>query len=54
VTIADIVVPVAIGSVWIFFFCRNLAALPLLPAYDVSAGDVFGSHHHNPGMTEGA
>ena len=35
VTIADIVVPIAIGSIWIFFFCRNLAALPLLPAYDV-------------------
>lgn len=54
VTIADIVVPTAIGAIWIFFFCRNLAALPLLPAYDVSAGDVFGSHHHTPGTTENA
>src|SRR5262252_1997980 len=54
VTIADIVVPIAIGAIWIFFFCRNLAALPLLPAYDVSAGDVFGSHHHNPGVPENA
>jgi len=54
VTIADIVVPIAIGAIWLFFFCRNLAALPLLPAYDVSAGDVFGSYHHNPGMPENA
>jgi hypothetical protein len=54
VTIADIVVPTAIGAIWIFFFCRNLAALPLLPAYDVSAGDVFGSHHHTPGVPENA
>src|SRR5215467_5374874 len=54
VTIADIVVPTAIGCIWIFFFCSNLAALPLLPAYDVSAGDVFGSHHHNPGVPENA
>jgi hypothetical protein len=54
VTIADIVVPVAIGAVWLFFFCRNLAALPLLPVYDVSAGDVFEPHHHTPGMPENA
>src|SRR5215471_5990886 len=54
VTIADIVVPIAIGAIWLFFFCRNLAALPLLPAYDVSAGDVFGSYHHNPGVPENA
>jgi hypothetical protein len=44
VTIADIVVPMAIGCIWIFFYCRNLAALPLLPAYDVSATDVLDSH----------
>jgi hypothetical protein len=54
VTIADIVVPVAIGAIWLFFFCRNLAALPLLPVYDVSAGDVFEPHHHTPGMPENA
>jgi hypothetical protein len=40
VTVADIVVPIAIGGIWLFFFCRNLASLPLLPAYDVSAADV--------------
>ena len=54
ITIADIVVPVAIGAIWMFFFCRNLTALPLLPVYDVSAGDVFEPHHHTPGMPENA
>jgi len=48
VTIADMVVPIAIGCIWIFFFCRNLAALPLLPAYDVSAGDVFEEDPNHP------
>ncbi len=52
VTIADIVVPIAIGAIWMFFFCRNLAALPLLPVYDVSARDVFESHP--PGIPENA
>jgi hypothetical protein len=55
VTIADIVVPIAIGCIWIFFFCRNLAALPLLPAYDVSAEDVFEPHPTaTPGIPENA
>jgi hypothetical protein len=55
VTIADIVVPIAIGSVWIFFFCRNLASLPMLPVYDVSANDVFDRHStHPPGVPENA
>jgi hypothetical protein len=55
VTIADIVVPIAIGSVWIFFFCRNLASLPMLPVYDVSANDVFDAHStHPPGIPENA
>ena len=55
VTLADIVVPIAIGSVWIFFFCRNLASLPMLPVYDVSANDVFDPHStHPPGVPENA
>jgi hypothetical protein len=55
VTIADIVVPIAIGATWIFFFCRNLASLPLLPVYDVSANDVFDPHStHPPGIPENA
>jgi hypothetical protein len=40
ITIADIVVPIAIGGLWLAYFCRNLGALPLLPAYDPSAGEV--------------
>jgi hypothetical protein len=55
VTIADIVVPTAIGSIWLFFFCRNLASLPLLPVYDVSANDVFDAHStHPPAIPEKA
>ncbi len=44
ITIADIVVPIAIGGFWLAFFFRNLAALPLLPAYDPSAGEVLEAH----------
>jgi len=55
VTLADIVVPIAIGALWIFFFCRNLASLPMLPVYDVSANDVFDPHStHPPGVPENA
>jgi hypothetical protein len=44
ITIADVVVPIAIGGVWLAVFFRNLGALPLLPAYDPSAGEVL-EHH---------
>jgi hypothetical protein len=40
VTLADIVVPIAIGGIWLWYFFRNLAELPLLPAYDVDAHEV--------------
>lgn len=40
ITIADIVVPIAIGGIWLWFFFRNLASLPLLPAYDQDAHEV--------------
>ena len=40
ITIADIVVPIAIGGFWLAYFFRNLATWPLLPAYDPSAGEV--------------
>jgi hypothetical protein len=49
VTIADIVVPIAIGGFWLFYFFRNLAALPLLPAYDPSVGEVLHPAHHHGG-----
>jgi hypothetical protein len=41
VTVADIVVSVAIGCLWMAYFFRNLASLPLLPMYDVQAKEVF-------------
>src|SRR5229473_153380 len=47
VTIADIVVPIAIGGIWLWFFFRNLASLPLLPAYDVDAHEVLQPAHEH-------
>jgi hypothetical protein len=46
VTLADIVVPIAIGGLWLACFFYNLNALPLLPAYDPSAGEVLEPAHH--------
>ena len=46
VTLADIVVPFAMGGLWLAFFFRNLASLPLLPAFDPQAGEVLESPHH--------
>ena len=48
ITVADVVVPVAIGGFWLAYFFRNLGSLPLLPAYDPSAGEVLEPHHHHP------
>ena len=48
VTVADIVVPIAIGGFWLAYFFRNLGALPLLPAYDPSAVEVLVPQHHHP------
>jgi len=45
ITPADVIVPVAIGGWWLWAFFRNLAALPLLPAYDPAAGEVFEPAH---------
>jgi hypothetical protein len=44
-TLADVVVPVAIGGIWLACFFRNLNSLPLLPAYDVSAIEVLEPAH---------
>ncbi len=44
-TLADIVVPVAIGGIWLWDFFRNLAALPLVPAYDQDAHEVLQPEH---------
>jgi hypothetical protein len=52
ITIADIVVPIAIGGLWLAYFFRNLAALPLLPAYDPSAGEVIeAAPNHGAGVS---
>src|SRR5271157_862926 len=48
-TVADVVVPIAIGGLWLASFFRNLGALPLLPAYDPSAGEVLEPAHHREG-----
>src|SRR5580692_3035543 len=45
ITLADIVVPIAIGGIWLWFFFRNLASLPLLPAYDQDAHEVLEPAH---------
>jgi hypothetical protein len=45
VTWLEIVVPIAMGGLWFAFFWRNLAALPLLPAYDIDAKEVLEPVH---------
>ena len=49
VTLADVIVPIAIGGFWLAFFFRNLGALPLLPIYDPSAVEVLQPEHHHGG-----
>ncbi len=44
-TWADLVVPVAMGGLWLAFFFRNLASLPLVPAYDAFAKEVLEPAH---------
>jgi hypothetical protein len=46
VTVADIVVPFAIGGLWLAFFFYNLGALPLLPAFDPQSVEVLEPPHH--------
>jgi hypothetical protein len=45
VTPADVVVPIAIGGIWLWYFFRNLGSLPLLPAYDTDAHEVLQPAH---------
>src|ERR1700675_6004 len=47
VTIADIAVPIAIGGIWLWCFFRNLASLPLLPAYDTDVHEVLEPAHQH-------
>jgi len=44
-TWADVVIPVAMGGLWLWFFFRNLASLPLLPVYDADAKEVLEPAH---------
>jgi hypothetical protein len=44
-TWADIVVPIAMGGLWLWFFFRNLNAMPLLPMYDRDAHEVLEPAH---------
>jgi hypothetical protein len=45
VTWADVVVPVAMGGLWLAYFFRNLNSMPLVPAYDVFATEVLEPAH---------
>ena len=45
VTWADILIPVAMGGLWLAYFCRNLASMPLVPAYDAFASEVLHPAH---------
>jgi len=41
----DVVVPIAMGGLWLAFFFRNLSSMPLVPAYDVFAVEVLEGAH---------
>jgi hypothetical protein len=43
----DVVVPVAIGGLWLWFFFRNLSSMPLVPAYDIDAVEVLEPAHES-------
>jgi hypothetical protein len=49
ITVADIVLPIAIGGIWMAYFFYNLGSLPLLPIYDPSAVEVIEPAHHHGG-----
>jgi len=45
ITWADVIVPIAMGGLWMALFFRNLASMPLLPAYDLYAREVLEPAH---------
>jgi hypothetical protein len=49
VTLADIVVPIALAGIWLSYFFYNLSGLPLLPIYDPTAVEVIEPAHHHGG-----
>ena len=47
ITIADLVVSIAVGALWLAYFFRNLDSRPLLPAYDLYAKQVLEPVHES-------
>jgi hypothetical protein len=45
ITWADVLVPFAMGGLWLAYFCHNLSSMPLVPAYDVFATEVLEPAH---------
>jgi hypothetical protein len=45
VTLADIVVPIGIGGLWLSFYFRNLRSRPLIAAYDPNIQKLFEPSH---------
>jgi hypothetical protein len=45
VTLADLVIPFAMGGWWLAYFCYNLNKWPLIPAYDATAQSVLEPEH---------
>lgn len=45
ITWLDVVVPIAMGGLWLAYFFRNLSRRPLVPAYDVFAVEVLEEAH---------
>jgi hypothetical protein len=45
VTWADVILPVAMGGFWLWFFFRNLNSMPLLPVHDIDATEVLEPAH---------
>ncbi|HKD03045.1 MAG TPA: hypothetical protein VKB77_11480 [Terriglobales bacterium] len=45
ITWADVIVPIAMGGLWMALFFRNLVSMPLLPAYDLYAREVLEPAH---------
>ncbi len=41
----DVVVPIAMGGLWLAYFFRNLSSMPLVPAYDIYAVEVLERAH---------
>jgi len=45
VSLADIVLPFAMGGLWMWYFFRNLGSMALVPAYDPFAKEVLEAAH---------